>query len=99
MSACPYIVDYGRVFNLDITGCPGRFRALETITATRCAHERTALFYITSARFVILLNNSTSKRVLKFVRLSLDAAFMQHRIRQIWLFHSKCTSTVIILIS
>lgn len=53
-------MDYGRVFILDIAEIRRRFRALETITATRCAHETTALFYRTSACFTILLNNSTS---------------------------------------
>jgi len=34
-------MDNGRVFILDFAEIRRRFRALETITATRCAHEST----------------------------------------------------------
>jgi hypothetical protein len=72
---------------LEIAESRRLFRALETITATRCAHETTPL-----------LNNSTSNRVLKFIHPSLDAGFMQLGFRQVWLFHSKGSSTLITIL-
>lgn len=66
-------MDYSRVFILHIPEIRRRYWALESITATRCVHETTALFYRTSACFIIVLKNSTSNWVLKYVHLFLHA--------------------------